>query len=284
VSEDVTLYVGAPLWGQKSWVGNFFPAGTKPNAFLRVYSRRLNTVEGNTTFYALPSAETIARWRDETPAGFRFCLKVPQTISHFKRLLGCEAETAAFIERLRMLADRCGPCFLQLPPGFGATHLHRLRDWLERWDRALPLAVEPRHANFFGLAEAEFNALLQHYGVTCCVFDTAALFSATPADAATREAQRRKPRFPTRFARGERFAFVRFVGHPDVAQNARWLAPWAERVANWLNQGVDVFFFTHHPDDTHAPKLAQMLQDQVGALTPLSARGGERADSQMTLW
>ena len=48
------LYLGCPVWGLKGWVGNFFPAGAKQRDFLALYSRRLNAVEGNTTFYVIP--------------------------------------------------------------------------------------------------------------------------------------------------------------------------------------------------------------------------------------
>ncbi len=281
----MALYLGAPLWGQKSWVGSFFPSGTRPAEFLSAYSRRLNAVEGNATFYALPSAETIARWQRETPAGFRFCLKVPRTISHVKRLRDCAAETDLFADRLRQLGERCGPCLLQLPPSFNAARLPDLRAWLARWDRSLRIAVEPRHADFFTIAEAEFDALLCEHGATRCTFDTAPLFSAPPSDRATQDAQRRKPRFPVRLACANGFAFVRYVGHPDVAANREWLAPWARRVAEWLREGNDVFFFTHHPDDTHAPALARMMHEMVAAFVPLPPLGAEApAGGQISLW
>src|SRR5450631_4053806 len=60
------FYIGCPMWGYKDWVGTLFPPHTPASDFLRLYSNKLSTVEGNTTFYALPSQETIARWRQET--------------------------------------------------------------------------------------------------------------------------------------------------------------------------------------------------------------------------
>ena len=75
-------YLGCPGWGVKTWVGRLFPGGTRPTEFLERYARVFNTVEGNTTFYALPAAETVARWRDQVPDGFRFCFKFPRTITH----------------------------------------------------------------------------------------------------------------------------------------------------------------------------------------------------------
>ncbi len=269
----MAFYLGCPIWGLKTWVGNLFPKGTKPKDFLAIYSRRLNTVEGNTTFYALPDVDTIVRWRDATPSGFKFCLKVPQSISHYKRLRQCEADTAAFADHLRLLGERCGPAFLQLPPSFDATHLDALGAWLAAWPADLPLAVEPRHADFFGIAEADFDALLQQYGVARCTFDTAPLFSAQASGPEVVEAQARKPRLPTRAARTAAFAFVRYVGHPNVAANRTWLAGWASHVANWLAGGEDVYFFCHHPNDTYAPVLARLfyglVSEQLHTLPPL---------------
>src|SRR5215469_7057594 len=137
------------MWGYKEWVGNFFPAHTPSSDFLRLYSRRLNVVEGNTTFYAVPNAETIARWRAETPPEFRFCPKIPRAISHGPDLEGTRASTLEFIERMRGLGERLGPIFLQLPPQFGPEQLGQLQKWLEAWPSQTRLAVEVRHPAFF---------------------------------------------------------------------------------------------------------------------------------------
>ena len=98
------LYIGSPMWGYKEWVGNFFPPHTQPGDFLRLYSQKLTTVEGNTTFYALPSAETIAHWSQETPSYFRFCPKISRDISHSAALDARKKETEVFTQRMRGLA------------------------------------------------------------------------------------------------------------------------------------------------------------------------------------
>ena len=46
------IYIGCAVWGYKDWLGELFPAGSKSAESLSLYSRRLTTVEGNTTFYA----------------------------------------------------------------------------------------------------------------------------------------------------------------------------------------------------------------------------------------
>ncbi|HVN55839.1 MAG TPA: DUF72 domain-containing protein [Anaerolineaceae bacterium] len=96
----MTFYIGCPIWANKSWVGSLFPEGTKTRDFLCEYARCLNTVEGNTTFYATPAAETLQRWVEETPETFRFCPKLPRTVSHAGKLMDHLAEARAFLETM----------------------------------------------------------------------------------------------------------------------------------------------------------------------------------------
>lgn len=269
----MALYLGCPMWGLKTWTGRFFPAGARPREFLALYSRRLNAVEGNTTFYAVPDPATVERWRDETPPGFQFCLKFPQSISHRRRLKNAQAETAEFLDRLERLAQagRCGPAFLQLPPTFTGRHLETLADYLAGLPRDFRYAVEPRQADFFGgPAEAALDELLRRHNVARGLFDTSALFS-LPADhsPAVAEAQRRKPAFPLRATRTAAFAFVRFVGQPEAPANRAWLAAWAERAAAWLAAGEEVFFFLHNPDDTFGPEMARLFHALVAERHPV---------------
>lgn len=261
--------IGCPVWGLKEWVGTFFPAGTKPRDFLALYSRRLTTVEGNTTFYAIPKRKTVERWRDEAPPGFKFCLKFPQIISHRRRLRGTEAETAEFLDRLARLGDRCGPSFLQLPPSFGAHQLPTLTAYLDSLPPDFRYAVEVRHPDFFGPAEATLDEALAERQVARVLFDARGLRSAAPDDVATAEAQTRKPDVPVRFTRTAPFPFVRFIAHPDVPANQPLLVEWAERVAGWLDAGDDIFFFVHSPDDRFAPHLAREFHALVATRHPL---------------
>jgi uncharacterized protein YecE (DUF72 family) len=259
-----TLYLGCPVWGLRQWVGNFFPAGAKPRDFLTLYGRRLNTVEGNTTFYAVPAADTLARWRDETPPGFKFCLKFPKTITHQKRLRAAQEETEQFLDCLAQLGDRCGPAFLQLPPNF--SNLSSLAAYLASLPSDFRYAVEVRHPGFFAApAEAEMDEVLKARGMARLLFDVRGLRSAAPVDEATLTAQRRKPDVPVRYTRTTSFAFVRFIGHPKLRENAALLDEWAERAAAWLRDGDDVFFFLHSPTDVLSPALARDLHTRLAA-------------------
>ena len=124
-------FLGCPIWGNKEWVGELFASDVVQKDFLRQYASVFNTVEGNTTFYGLPSEKAAMRWVADTPPGFRFALKFPRAISHDKRLRNAELETAAFVDVLAVLQDRVGPSFLQLPPSYGPRDLPVLDRYLD---------------------------------------------------------------------------------------------------------------------------------------------------------
>ena len=134
------LYIGCPIWSNKGWVGSLFPKGTKPSDYLQVYARRLNTVEGNTTFYAVPSQATVERWVKETPPSFRFCPKLPRTISHAGKVMDHLAEASQFLEVMSHLGERLGPFFLQLPPAYPPAMIEDLREFIEWWPASIAVS------------------------------------------------------------------------------------------------------------------------------------------------
>jgi uncharacterized protein YecE (DUF72 family) len=129
----MALYVGCPIWSFKGWVGNFYPEGTRPADFLREYARRLTTIEGNTTFYAIPAPQTMGQWLAQTPETFRFCPKIPKAISHAGKLTRQIERALAFVDAMSQLGRRLGPMFLQLPPGYSPRLSDDLKGFLEAW-------------------------------------------------------------------------------------------------------------------------------------------------------
>ncbi|ELT1968072.1 TPA: DUF72 domain-containing protein, partial [Aeromonas salmonicida] len=81
----MSLFLGLPQWSHPAWPGQLLGVGAKPAEHLAHYARVFNTVEGNTTFYASPTPDTVQRWADAVPAHFRFSFKFPKEISHQRR-------------------------------------------------------------------------------------------------------------------------------------------------------------------------------------------------------
>jgi uncharacterized protein YecE (DUF72 family) len=145
------IRLGSCGWSYQEWVGTFYPPGTPASEFLSVYAERYAVVEVDSTFYRPPGKKMAAAWRGKTPADFGFCLKVPQIITHEKRLLDCADDVAEFLTGARVLRDKLRCCVLQFGyfnrwhfAGLG-PFLERLVPFLEEWPADVPLAVEIRN-------------------------------------------------------------------------------------------------------------------------------------------
>ncbi|GHO55358.1 DUF72 domain-containing protein [Ktedonobacter robiniae] len=265
------FYLGCPMWGYKAWVGtDFFPAKTPASDFLHLYSRRLTCVEGNTTFYALPSEETVARWHQETPATFRFCPKVSRDISHSAPLDAQKSAALHFLERIRGLGERLGPIFLQLPPSFGPGQLTQLEHFLDFWPQDARLAVEVRHPDFFKAPHAQpLDELLQRYAVARVIMDTRPIRIGSSSEQQMLQARERKPNLPVHLAHTTDFVFVRYIGHPRMEVNTPFLDEWAQQMGAWLKQGTTVYAFCHCPFEEHSPAICRELYTRIKTYVPL---------------
>ncbi len=265
--------IGCAVWGYKGWLGDLFPAGSKQSDLLRLYSQRLTTVEGNTTFYATPTAETVRRWQHETPPGFRFCWKLPRTVSHSGQLVRQFGLTTAFVQRMAMPDQRTGPFFLQLPATYSPQQLPDLAGWLAAWAAQLgdyQVAVEVRHPAWYAEpAEAALMELLERHGVGRVLMDVrpirelASDGSADLSGALLDDARERKPDVPLHPLRSGGFSMLRYIGHPDPALNTPWLDEWADRLAPWLEQGMAIYAFMHCPDESRSPALCRALYSRL---------------------
>jgi uncharacterized protein YecE (DUF72 family) len=261
-------------------VGNFYPEGTKPSEFLREYTRRLTTVEGNTTFYAVPAQKTLEGWMEEMPSTFRFCPKVPKAISHEGRLLDNVGRAQGFIDLMRQLGDRLGPMFLQLPPRYSPKLLGDLQAFLTEWPQDVRLAVEVRHLDWFDTPHDEsLNELLTRHNMARVTIDTRPIRDLSGEDIlagsvyqSLLEARERKPDVPVVPKRTCDFIFVRYIGHPEIELNSSYLQEWGEYLIPQLQDGADVYMFCHSPNNFAAPYLCRKIYAQVEkevALPPL---------------
>jgi len=257
------------MWAQRAWVGTFLPAATVPGRELAPYSRYVNAVEGNTTFYALPHPATIARWAEMAHPGFRFVFKVPRTITHDRRLRDVDHELRSFVQLLQPLGDLVGGLTLQLPPSFSPREVAALDDVLATAPRVWPWSVEVRHHEFFGGdGRRSLETVLRRHGVERVVLDTLTLFHRTPYTEAGREEWRTKPRLPLLAEPLTDRPIVRFIGsdHPDLTDEG--VHRWAPVLADWLYEGRSPTLFVHTPDNIRSPGLARGLHDEVSSLTP----------------
>ena len=266
----MSLYLGLPQWSHLAWPGQLLGVGARPAEHLAHYAQVFNTVEGNTTFYASPTPDTVRRWADAVPPQFRFSFKFPKEISHQSDLVSAGKQVAAFITLLGPLHGQLGLLKLQLPARFGPAGLPRLAAFFEGLPPDFTYALEVRHPDFFAKGEAEraLNRLLMDKGINRIMLDSRPLFS-VPASLAAKnaalvDAQGKKPRLPVHLLATANSPVVRLIGLPHPEDNHPFLPSWLPHWKQWLAEGKDLYLFIHTADNARAPELARQVSRLLG--------------------
>jgi uncharacterized protein YecE (DUF72 family) len=271
------LHVGCAMWTHPAWPGRHLPQPLPARERLRAYAGWLNAVEGNTTFYATPSAATVSSWVEQTPPDFRFLLKLPRPITHERRLVDVGEPLTAFLRTVAPLGPRIHALWIQLPPSFVPGQLGTLSAFLRSLPRQYRYAVEVRHRAFFEDPrwERRLEELLGEHDAEWVTFDTTVLFAEPPVTADEVEAWAKKPRLPRRAKALTRFPVVRYIGRDDAEATARGWKAWTDTVVEWLGQGRSPTVFVHTPDNVDALLLARRFHEEVRARVPQLAPLGE---------
>ena len=266
----MSLYLGLPQWSHPAWPGQLLGMNARPAEHLADYARVFNSVEGNTTFYASPTPETVRRWADAVPPQFRFSFKFPKEISHQSDLVSAGKQVADFITLLGPLHGQLGLLKLQLPARFGPAGLPRLAAFFEGLPPDFTYALEVRHPDFFAKGEAEraLNRLLMDKGINRIMLDSRPLFS-VPASLAAKnaalvDAQGKKPRLPVHLLATANSPVVRLIGLPHPEDNHPFLPSWLPHWKQWLAEGKDLYLFIHTADNARAPELARQVSRLLG--------------------
>ncbi len=238
---DRSIYIGLTGWGEKAWLENIYPSGTKPNSFLRSYARSFNCVELNSTFYGIPTEQVINKWLLETPEEFRFFPKVWRAISHRPILRAQDSTFQVFIDMLYQFGNRVKASFLQLPPGFGPSRYYELESFIHCWPIEHRLLIEFRDRQW--LENEPIMDLMKSRRVGLVITDVAG----------------RRDLMHMRVLGMS--TLIRFVACGDSSLDQFRLKQWEERLENWYSRGLDwIAFFCHEPQNGLAPALARMAK------------------------
>ena len=257
------LWLGAQGFTYPSWVGSFYPPRTPASGFLDYYATQFNTVELDTTFYALPRLTTIAGWRERTPAGFCFAAKFPQAITHEKGLVDCTEDAAAFVSAMLNLEQKLGPLLLQMPPSWGAGGLDALTTFLPQLPAGPRYVLEVRHKSWLGQdVLPKLLGLLQKHAIALCLVQHAWMPALDEVTAP--------------------FVYIRWLGrredipdddfsHVRINRDVQ-LDRWAAQIKGYLKAGVTVHGYFNNHYQGHSPASVRAMQLRL-ADVPLGGAG-----------
>lgn len=251
------ILLGTQGWNYPDWVGPFYPPGTRAADMLSLYARAFPTVEVDSSFYAIPAEAVMHTWRERLPEGFVFALKVPQEITHEKRLVDVEPLLHRFCTRASVLGTALGPLLIQLSPEFHPTWANR--DALHGFLELLPIrhrwAIEFRHA---GWLDGETMDLLKERGVALALADSRWIKRAIVQELAIE---------PT-----ADFGYVRWMGeqrritdfsHVQIDRESE-LAAWLQVLESLAARVRTVYGYFNNQYQGHSPQSARTMQGLLG--------------------
>jgi len=266
---------GTSSFSSKDWVGPFYPEGTPAGQFLRVYASRYDTVEIDSTYYAVPSRPTVEGWAEKTPPGFLIAAKFPRDIVHGGkdrepdpgRVLDPDLTYGIrdrFLETLRILGPRLGPLVIQFPY-FRRTAFPSPAPFFERLDRFLgdlpggfAYAVEVRNRDWMN---ADLGGVCDKHGAALVLVDQAWMPHGD-------EVEKRMDPVSADFAYvrllGDRQAIeaVTTTWDREVIDQGERLDRWAKVLARLLTREVPTVVYVNNHYAGHAPATVERLRER----------------------
>ncbi len=258
------IHVGCQGWNYDDWTTKadgatvFYPRGTRSNEMLVLYAQIFDTIEVDSTFYAIPASSAVENWYRKTPEHFTFSLKMPQEITHEYGLREPSFPVLEeFCERVVLFKEKLGAVLIQLPPSFEASkeNARALREFLAELPKNIRFAVEFRNRDW--LVDWTFEEFEKNK-VALCLVEGSWL---------PREKMFEAMEKPT-----ADFAYVRFMGERDLAtfdvvvrpQDAH-LQIWKEEIERMKTSETFVYFSNFY--EGFAPASVNKLKESLGQKT-----------------
>ncbi len=238
------LFIGTSGFSYSHWEdGVFYPKGLAKTKQLEYYAKHFQTVELNNPFYRLPSVKTFSSWRERTPKGFIFSVKVSRYITHIKYLRQCKAAWKTFLERAEHLESKLGPFLFQLPPNWH-KNLDRLENFLKllgEKNKKHRYVFEFRHPSWF--FKDTYNLFKKYKNISLCLADS--------------------PRWPFKEIITGDFIYIRMHGGKILYgsnYSKKELKQWGEKIKKWLKKKLDVYIYFNNDVQGFAVKNAKLLK------------------------
>ena len=206
-----------------------YPEAFQQSSRLTYYASQFNSIEVNSSFYALPRAVTVAKWAAQVPEKFRFTFKLWKQITHVKSLQFEKSDVQQFLDVINNVGDKKACVLVQFPASFKSHHMTELEHLLDviqnsnignAWD----IAIEFRDPSWY--CESMYE-LVDAYRCTIVRHDK----SKAPSPYLTVNADT---------------IYVRFHGPKgdySGTYDDSFLSEYASYIRDWLGEGKSVFVY-----------------------------------------
>lgn len=158
-------YIGCSGFSYKEWKGHFYPKELPQREWFSFYTKTFNALELNNTFYRFPQVGTLQNWYQKAPNGFRFVVKAPRDITHYKKFEDSADLLNKFYDTVKEgLLEKLGAVLFQLPPSFDYSEA-RLQNIIQQLNPAFVNVIEFRNASWW---RPDVIDLLRGAGITFC--------------------------------------------------------------------------------------------------------------------
>jgi uncharacterized protein YecE (DUF72 family) len=263
---ESSIHLGTSGWSYNEWEGPFYRKGEKRK--LRAYSNIFKIVEIDSTFYRNPSKETVMGWLKYSPPDFVFTAKMPQLITHVKRLGlkgAVKADLNTYFDLMRplQLGGKLGCFLIQLPPKCDCN-TDNLEMFFGMLDPMFRYAVEFRNTSWF---KDETWDLLNKYDVAYTIVD--------------------EPLLPPEIHLTTDFAYFRWHGKGekiwfDYRYSKEELDAWVPKVQETSKSVKKIYGFFNNHYHGYAPENCLYLLEKLGLLSKTQKKSMEKSKNKQS--
>jgi uncharacterized protein YecE (DUF72 family) len=245
-------WIGCSGFSYRHWKGTFYPDRFPQKKWFEFYCEHFNTVELNVTFYRLPKPEVLKGWFNRSPDEFRFTVKAPRLITHYKKFTNITDEVTRFYDLIgSTLHAKLGTILFQLHPRYEFTE-ENLERLLEHLDPAFTNVIEFRHSSWWN--NKVYKSLTEH-GITFCSISY--------------------PGLPDEVIKTNASLYYRFHGVPQLYKSS-YSEEQLESVVGEIKRFrkvTDIYVYFNNDIDVHAIHNAKTVQLLTGTFSKSTSAG-----------
>ncbi|HYF32432.1 MAG TPA: DUF72 domain-containing protein [Chitinophagaceae bacterium] len=235
-------WIGCSGFHYKHWRNIFYPEGMATKNWFGYYCEQFNAVELNVTFYRFPQVAFLKTFHKRSPDDFRFAVKAPRAITHYKKFVDSTELMNSFYDTVNKgLKQKLGCILFQLHPRTVYSE-EKMEHIISCLDPAFPNVIEFRHQSWW--IDKVYKQLSKH-NITFCGIS--------------------HPTLPDDIIVNNPLVYYRFHGTPELYKTP-YNKEFLEKVVATIKakrKSNQIFLFFNNDIDVNAPRNARETQEIV---------------------